>query len=260
MAIIINRLTKIFGALEKALAYIFHKLFPNKRFSLPPQAAPVTKGDQSSRKIPKILWQTYFSHQVTLPAYVTYLFNRLMSLDWAYRLHDDAMMQAYVENYGDVRLIQAYGKLKNGAARADLWRLFVLYREGGVYVDMDANILWPLSRLIKPEDDLLVLRNKGGYTNYFMAAAPGHPLYKKIMDRVIENILAEKVDQGVFHLTGPGVWDEVIGHETVPSRFYRNTCVQGSFTSEYFQYMDQPQGKWIHAKAHEVMHLEDKGD
>jgi hypothetical protein len=26
------------------------------------------------------------------------------------------------------------------------------------------------------------------------------------------------------------------------------TCYQGSFTNEFFQYVDHPQGKWVHVQ------------
>ncbi|MEA2019665.1 MAG: glycosyl transferase, partial [Campylobacterota bacterium] len=45
----------------------------------------------------------------------------------------------------------------------------------------------------------------------------------------------------------PTVLNTAIGDTVVTSRFYKYTCIQGSFTNEYFQYIDKPRGKWIHA-------------
>ncbi|MDQ7005532.1 MAG: glycosyltransferase [Ghiorsea sp.] len=89
----------------------------------------------------------------------------------------------------------AYKQLTNGAAQADLWRMFVLWKEGGVYMDIDAHLVWPLAWLIKPEDDELFLINKQHYTNYLIAAAPNHPILKETIDIIVDNIQNRRVEQ-----------------------------------------------------------------
>ena len=46
--------------------------------------------------------------------------------------------------------------LRAGAARADLWRLLVMQRYGGVYIDFDVAVLSPLP--IGPEDNVVWIR------------------------------------------------------------------------------------------------------
>ena len=59
--------------------------------------------------------------------------------------------------------------------------------------------------------------------------------------------------KGVYGMTGPTVLNTAIGENKVHHRHNRITCIQGSFTNEYFQYIDKPRGKWIHAKNEELL-------
>ena len=84
LAIIINRFCKITGATLKGVAYIIYFVFPKLRFTIPKISKAKIKPNANSL-IPKIVWQTNYTNKVTLPVYINYLFNRLMSLDWEYR-------------------------------------------------------------------------------------------------------------------------------------------------------------------------------
>src|SRR5262245_49824232 len=48
----------------------------------------------------------------------------------------------------------------------------------------------------------------------------------------------------VAEVTGPVVLDAALNRLDVPTAYYKCTCYQGSFTNEFFQYVDHPQGKW----------------
>jgi mannosyltransferase OCH1-like enzyme len=121
--IILNRFAKFTGFLIKGFSYFFHFIFKNKRFKIPEYSAPFIKGKKSL--IPKIIWQTNYSNNVTLPVYVNYLFNRLMSLDWEYRYVSTEARLEFIRTHASERYSQAFEQLTDGAAQADFWRLFV---------------------------------------------------------------------------------------------------------------------------------------
>ncbi len=249
---IVNRLIKIFASIFKGFGYLFHALFPKKRFIIPECSAPLIHSTHQS-KIPKILWQTNYTNVVSLPMYLNYLFNRLMSLEYEYRYASDDAILEFFETYASKEELEAYKKLNDGAAKADFWRLAVLYHIGGVYLDIDATFVWPLSQQIHPDEEEIFLLNKQHYTNYFMATAPKNEIYKKAISIVVDNINSKKTTGGAYALTGPNVVNLAIGEREVNSRFYRYVCVQGAFTNEYFHYIDKKQGKWIHTKDDELL-------
>ena len=252
MEIIVNRFAKIFGGVVKGFGYLFHALFPNKRFILPKVSkAKVASG--KNLKIPKIIWQTNFTNKASLPVYVNYLFIRLMSLDWEYRYVSTEDRGEYMKNNASEDEYNAFKRLKNGAAQADFWRVFVLNKIGGVYLDIDAHPVWPLSKMIKEDDSEVILLNKEHYTNYFIASAPNNPTLQKTVELIVDNINNDRVEGGVYALSGPLVLNEAIGSRDVNHRYYKYTCIQGSFTNEHFQYIDRPKSKWTYLKNDEIL-------
>ena len=119
-------------------------------------------------------------------------------------------------------------------------------------MDIDAHLVWLLSGLIKTDDKEVILLNKEHYTNYFIASTKNNPILTKSLEIIIENIKENK-KIGVYSLTGPNVLNLAIGDRKVNHRYYKYTCIQGSFTNEYFQYMDKKRGKWTHAKVENLL-------
>jgi len=251
---VLNRILKLSGALVKGVGYLFHTLFPKKRFTIPKHSKAKIKSD-NEYKIPKIVWQTNFTNEVTLPVYVNYLVIRLLSLDYDYYYVSTEDREEFIKENADEDTYKAFMRLNDGAAQADFWRVFVLNTKGGVYLDIDAHPVWPLSKLIKPDYKELILLNKQHYTNYFMASAPNNPILKRALDIMVDNIKNNRVERGVYFLTGPEVLNQAIEELNVTPnhRFYRVTCVQGSFTNEYFQYMDKPRSKWTYKDKRELL-------
>jgi mannosyltransferase OCH1-like enzyme len=124
---------------------------------------------------------------------------------------------------------------------------------GGVYMDIDAHAVWPISKMMEEDDNEVFLLNKEHYTNYFIASAKNNPFLEKVIQLTISNIQNKKIGRGVYDLTGPAVFNLAIDDATVNHRFYKITCIQGSFTNEHFQYIDKPRGKWTHAKKEDLL-------
>ena len=250
--ILANRLLKVLGALIKVLSFAFHFIFPKKRFTIPTQSDPLIKSKKAT-EIPKIIWQTNYTNRVSLPVYCNYLCNRLISPDFEYRYVSTEDRLEFIKNHTSKEISEAYEKLTDGAAQADLWRMITLNYHGGVYMDIDAHAVWPISTMIKEDDREVFLLNKEHYTNYFIATVKNNPILEKVIQLTISNIQNKKIGRGVYDLTGPAVFNLAIGDDEVNHRFYKITCIQGSFTNEYFQYIDKPRGKWTHAKKEDLL-------
>lgn len=244
---IVSRIIKIFANLSKLGCYVFHAIFPKKRFTLPKQSPPIFKTGTNST-IPKIIWQTNYTNRVTLPVYINYLFNRLFSPTFEYRFMITEDRAEFIKSHYSEDIYNTYLRLQIGAAQADLWRLLVLNKIGGVYMDIDAHLVWPLGFTIKPEYAELYIKIKNGeISNYFIASSPNNNRLEKMINIIITNI-NENTLKNVYDLTGPGVFNQVLSNSDAPTTHYRYTCNQGNFTNEYFQYVDKPQGKWTKAQ------------
>ncbi len=241
--LISGRLLRIIGNLVKAFSYAFHAVLPHKRFQIPRHADPIRRTGNDTSEIPRILWQTNYTDRVTLPVYMNYLANRLMGWDFAYRFMSTEDRLVYIREHFSTEIIDCYCRLQIGAAQADLWRLLVLHREGGVYMDIDAHAVWPISAIIKRHGRLFILTRKGQLSNYFLAAQPNDPAIAKIIETVVDNI-KQNEDLGVFDMTGPGAMRKTPASVETTTISNRAACIQGSFTNEYFQYIDKKEGKW----------------
>lgn len=250
--IICNVLERILGNLIKLCSYPFHFLFPHKRFTIPEFSPAVIKSTKS-QYITRTIWQTNYSNKVSLPVYCNYLFNRLLSLNYDYRYVSTEQREQYIQAHADQRTFNAYMQLNDGAAQADFWRIFVLYQEGGVYLDIDGQLVFPLSHMIQEKDHEVLITRRGLYTNFFMASQKGNSFLQHTLDIIIDNIEKRNIDGGVFKLTGPVCLNQALNGQTVNTRRDKVTCIQGSFTNEYFQYIDKRNGKWNHIKNKDIL-------
>lgn len=253
-----NRCIRLTGNLIKLLGYVFHSVLPSYRFTIPAYS-PARIKTPSNTGIPRCIWQTNFSGRCTFPVYVNYLFNRLMSLSYDYRYVSTEERKQYIEDTASQAVCRAYSRLEDGAAQADLWRVLTLLNQGGVYMDIDAVLVWPLRRLTAGKDEQFIKRKKNGeITNYFIATAAGNPALGKILDVIVENINCHDGSSSVYNTTGPAVFNRVLKSQS-ESVFDRNrVCIQGAFTNEHFQYLDRPNSKWTHKNPREIILTEER--
>lgn len=183
-----------------------------------------------------------------LSTLINYLFNRLLSYDYDYRFMTNEDISDYIKSNFPAETFESYSKIQIGAAQADFWRLLVLYKHGGVYMDIDAHLIWPLSSIIKPEQTELYLVIKNGeISNYFIASKNDNINLMKMINIILKNIEEDTIET-VYILTGPGVLNQVLNINKVNTVYYRYTCNQGNFTNAFFQYIDKPEGKWTRAQ------------
>ncbi|PNH97385.1 glycosyltransferase family 32 protein [Vibrio diazotrophicus] len=249
-----NRTIKLIGNIFKVLSYPFHFILPKVRFTIP-EYSPAKLKSSNDSGVTKVIWQTNYSNRSALPVYLNYLFNRLMSLSYDYRYVSTEAREEYLKENAPKEVYEAYLKLTDGAAQADLWRVTTLYKEGGIYMDIDATLVWPLSKLLKGVKDALYIKIKNDteITNYFLATAPNNPHFKKVMDAIVNNIENYDPKKGVYGTTGPKVFNDVLANEAIQSKRRRYVCIQGTFTNEHFQYLDKPRGKWTHMKSEDLI-------
>lgn len=83
------------------------------------------------------------------------LFKKL-NPQYTYHLYLDDDMDKFVNEHFEGEIAECYNKLNIIVAKVDFWRYLVLYKYGGVYLDMDSNIEKSLDELIKDDDQAIV--------------------------------------------------------------------------------------------------------
>lgn len=184
-------------------------------------------------KIPKIIHQTYYKGE-SLPSEIINSIDKLKTVnpDWDYRFYDDEAILDFIKvNYGD-EMLNRIKKInpKYSVVMADLFRYLVIYKEGGLYLDIKSTVTRPLNQIIKPDDVFLISqwRNQLGFKHggwglceelikipggefhtWYIAAIPNHPFISNVIDNVLFNIDHYKTERfgvgrhGVLRVSGP---------------------------------------------------------
>jgi mannosyltransferase OCH1-like enzyme len=132
---------------------------------------------------------------------------------------------------GDLELAEAANRLRQPAERADILRLELLHRHGGVYLDADFECLQPIDPLLDGVTCFLGLLDSGRVSNAVIGCVPGHALLAKAMAEVRPRTTYGPVDR---EGTGPlllerlrGGFDDVTLFE--PNVFYATEREQAQY-------------------------------
>lgn len=156
--------------------------------------------------IPKIIYQTM---STTLASQDRYTLSTKawqdLNPDYKYMFFDSKDCREFIENHFDDRVIQAYNMLLCGAYQSDLWRLCVLYVQGGCYVDSQTQPLVPLSHMIDSDTEFLSADDGDahGIWQGFLCVTPKHPAIFIAIQECTNNILSKTYFKLSLSLTGP---------------------------------------------------------
>ena len=108
-------------------------------------------------RIPRILHQT--NAQAALPPELAQHVQKLQvqNLGWRYEFYDDNACVDFIRKNYDMRIQKAYGRInpRYGAARADFFRYLLIYRVGGVYLDLKSGLSKRLDDIVSNHEYLL---------------------------------------------------------------------------------------------------------
>lgn len=141
----------------------------------------------ASGGIPKILFQT---SRGTKPGENLILNSRIFARDWKYyHFSDSDIITYFIQNPLPEfpNIISVFNCIKKGAHKADLFRYYFMYINGGVFQDDDFVIHDDLSRLLHADtsgevsryDFMCVMTHHGAIKsifNGFLGASPKHPI------------------------------------------------------------------------------------
>ena len=145
--------------------------------------------------------------------------------------YDDQEALDFVETYYP-EFLSVYLGYPSGILRADIWRVLVLYKFGGVYADIDVECLRPLDQLLEKvgHDDWELLLTTdhpvherihfGGRTmwmNDFMIAKPGARFLKEVIDNFSSMAGGDHQPADAVMVTGPGLFARLVNSAGGPA-------------------------------------------
>jgi mannosyltransferase OCH1-like enzyme len=182
--------------------------------------------------IPRIIHQTIASKDGLHPTYADNIAKlKARNPGWEHRLYDDQDIEAFIAGNYDPGVLAAYRRInpRFGAGRADFFRYLLLYRLGGVYLDIKSSCTRPFDEILKPDEAYLLshwrdhrwgrypeLGPDGEFQQWHIVAEPNHPFLAAVIRKVQENIASywpARDGSGrisLFRLTGPIVYTHAI--------------------------------------------------
>lgn len=123
--------------------------------------------------------------------------------------YTDEEVDAYVRGFLTGESLEAYNNLRSITLRTDIWRLCVLYKEGGIYTDVHIRPLMNLIQIFDSNlDHVFVIDtltcDKRVY-NAVMMAKQHSALIGTMLERALLHIRNTVYTLNVLDITGPGV-------------------------------------------------------
>jgi mannosyltransferase OCH1-like enzyme len=184
-------------------------------------------------KIPFKVHQTFYTRELPLDIITIIAGNKLLCPRYNFYFYDDDDCEIFIKNHYEENVYNAYMKLNKsyGAMKADFFRYCILYKVGGVYLDIKTKLNKSLASIIKPNDVCILdiprnnlepwRINNPTYEQWLLMFAPGHPYLKEMISQMVHNIennyepklkgyktLTSK--QKVLLLTGPDAFTKAI--------------------------------------------------
>jgi mannosyltransferase OCH1-like enzyme len=183
--------------------------------------------------IPFIVHQTFYTTSLPIQIVNIIKHNQKLCPNYKFYFYNDEQCEEFIKTNFDTQVYNAYMKLNKhyGAMKADFFRYCVLYKLGGIYLDIKSKINKPLGSIIK-HDDICILDylrndyepwriNNPTYEQWLLIFSPNHPYLIQMINQMvndIENNYEPKIPgyssltpkQKVLILTGPDAFTRAI--------------------------------------------------
>ena len=186
----------------------------------------IKKNEEQVRNgVPLVIYESWHSHM--LPQGMMENIHKLIGMnpEFDFYLYSDDECAEFIKTHFDKDVLDAFYILKPGAFKSDLWRYCVLYKMGGVYLDIKYYSTVPLIKIIDENQtvfvrDLGAPRAEGGcFYNGFMISPPNNEIFKKCIDDVVKSCKKQLYRRNMFDITGPCLLGRILSKEYGPDYF-----------------------------------------
>lgn len=160
---------------------------------------------QKKLKIPNHIYQTTANKKVPISMAEAMIGHQKLNPDFYWTFFRDKECLELLKKEASPRLVYCYQKCIPGAYKADLFRYFLLWQRGGIYLDSGFISLRPLTFFLKSTDTFVSAKDgiMDGVYNAFMCATPKHPILKEVLEIAMDRIEREDYGNGPLYITGP---------------------------------------------------------
>jgi mannosyltransferase OCH1-like enzyme len=183
--------------------------------------------------IQKNIFQSWYTKELHPLIQEKIDFIQKLNPEYSYHLYNDNDMDIFVNEHYSGLISECYNKLNIIVAKVDFWRYLVLYKYGGIYLDMDSTIEKPLNELIRSTDEAIISAegNPNLYVQWALIFSKDHLILKKTIDLVVSNIQNNSYPNDIHKMTGPTVYTKAIN--TIHMELYDNKIINHNQINKY---------------------------
>lgn len=162
--------------------------------------------------IPKNIFQSWISKDLHPEIQKKVDMMKILNPEYSYQLYTDSEIDEFVNTFYPGEISECFNRLNVPVAKVDFWRYLVLYKFGGVYVDLDSSINISLNELIGQNDTAIITAetNPNTFVQWALIFDKQHPILKKVIELIIENIQNNSYPNDILRMTGPQVYSKAI--------------------------------------------------
>ncbi len=185
-----------------------------KQQQSPQKPNPFPLKESYNSIIPLNVYQTW--HSKTLPHNMNKFRNRLIreNPEFTFHLFDDEDCENFIKEHFHPIVFWTFQQLIPGAYKADLWRYCILYKFGGIYLDIKYYTINGFKLIAFTEhnhfcNDFNVTRDNGiitqksGVYNALMVSVPENPIFLNCIHRIIYHVRNRFYGKNPLSPTGP---------------------------------------------------------
>jgi mannosyltransferase OCH1-like enzyme len=171
--------------------------------------------------IPLHIYQTWYTLQLQPDMKKNVELLKSQNPEFAYSLYDDTMCRNFIQENFDKDVLYTFDKLKPGAYKADLWRYCILYKKGGIYLDIKYNGVNDF-KLIQLTDKEYFVRDRfyqgiTGIYNALICVKPNNPILHKCIQQIVHHVKYDIIGPTFLYITGPHLMSHFFTKEEIKS-------------------------------------------
>ena len=110
--------------------------------------------------------------------------------NYIHKIYNDNECKKFIlKEYGE-KYFNVFNSLKKGAHKADLWRYCILYKYGGVYLDIKTKLIKNIDKIFIDKTKMYIVESNNGYTihNGIIYSPPKNKLFLYLIEHILKNI------------------------------------------------------------------------
>jgi mannosyltransferase OCH1-like enzyme len=168
--------------------------------------------------IPLTIYQTWCTKNLPPKMLDTVELLKRQNPEFKHYLYDDDECINFIKENFPEEVLNAYNSLIPVAYKADLWRLCILYINGGIYMDIKFSCVNGFKLIELTENDHFVLDRQNHFSinthkpiyNAMMVSKKNNPFLLLGIKKIVENVKNKYYGENPLYPTGPGMLSEVL--------------------------------------------------